>query len=93
MPGRYLLTILRTLTKAGLIVSNRGMRGGYTLAKPANQITIWEVQNVVDPAAALDDRLNVFAPGSQRILNEAFSEADTRKRLSSVTIADMELKG
>jgi Rrf2 family protein len=93
MPGRYLLTILRTLTNAGLVVSNRGVRGGYTLAKPASQITIWEVQNAVYPADVLDDRLNIFAPSSQRILNEAFSDADIQKRLSSVTIDDLKVEG
>lgn len=93
MPDRYLLQILRTLTKAGLIISRRGVQGGYTLAKPANQITIWDVQNAVNPAVAIDDRFNIFAAGSQRILNDAVSDADMQKRLSSITIADMKLKG
>jgi Rrf2 family protein len=36
----YLIQISQSLTKAGLIVSREGTKGGYTLAKPANKISL-----------------------------------------------------
>lgn len=91
MPDRYLLQILRGLANAGLVVSRRGIQGGYTLAKPANQITIWEVQNAVDPADPIDDRFSIFAASSQRVIKDALNNvvSDMQKRLSAVTIADL----
>lgn len=34
MPERFVLTILRTLARAGVVVAPRGIKGGYKLAKP-----------------------------------------------------------
>ncbi len=36
------------LTKAGLVLSHRGTKGGYTLARPANEIRLNEVIRVLD---------------------------------------------
>jgi Rrf2 family protein len=36
----YLIQISQSLTKAGLIVSKEGTKGGYTLAKPAGKISL-----------------------------------------------------
>lgn len=91
MPQRYLLQILGRLTSAGLVVSKRGVRGGYSLAKPANQIAIWDVQNAVNPEDLIDDRFSGFTAIAQRLLKDALSgiASDTQKRLSMMTIADL----
>ena len=39
----YLEQILAKLKKSGLIVSERGVNGGYTLAKKASDITVLEI--------------------------------------------------
>lgn len=38
----YVAKLARTLRKSGLVQSNRGHKGGYVLAKPADDITINE---------------------------------------------------
>ena len=48
IPVKYLEHILLALKKAGLLESRRGMRGGYMLARPPEQISIGEVLRVVD---------------------------------------------
>ncbi len=48
IPIRYLEHILLLLKKAGLLRSHRGLRGGYTLAKPPEKISVGEVLRIVD---------------------------------------------
>jgi|ERR1700683_1368969 Rrf2 family protein len=48
IPLKYLEHILLELKKAGLLVSRHGVRGGYTLARPPNGISIGEALRVVD---------------------------------------------
>ncbi len=38
----YVTKIMRTLRMRGLVVSTRGAAGGYRLARPADQIGVWE---------------------------------------------------
>ena len=40
IPQRYLEQILSTLRQGGLVESTRGAKGGYSLARPAEQITV-----------------------------------------------------
>ena len=40
---RYLEQIFQDLKKAGLLKSRRGPQGGYTLAKPADEITVEDI--------------------------------------------------
>jgi len=49
VPPGYLSKILQTLRKADLLDSKRGLGGGFTLARPAEDITVLEVVNAVDP--------------------------------------------
>ncbi len=49
VPMGYLAKVLQSLSKAGLITSRRGLGGGFTLARPAQEITIYEVVQAVDP--------------------------------------------
>jgi Rrf2 family protein len=43
LSGAYVEKLLRILGKAGLTQSLRGVKGGYTLARPAEQITLGDV--------------------------------------------------
>ncbi|MDS1029479.1 Rrf2 family transcriptional regulator [Bacillota bacterium LX-D] len=43
IPMRFLLKFLRQLVKAGLINSHRGTNGGYSLARPAKEISMLDV--------------------------------------------------
>ena len=43
MPPEFLEKIASTLEKAGFLVSKRGVKGGYTLARPAGKIKLGAV--------------------------------------------------
>lgn len=48
-PQGYLAKVIKSLSRAKVIKSQRGKHGGSVLARPANQINILEVINAVDP--------------------------------------------
>ena len=48
IPLQLLAKILQTLTRAGLLVSHAGTNGGYSLARPASEITAFEVIRAID---------------------------------------------
>ena len=45
----YLSKVLNALGRAGMVEAQRGVHGGFTLARPADELTVLEVINVVDP--------------------------------------------
>ena len=49
VPSAYLSKVLQSLAKAGIVRSQRGLHGGFALAKSPDQLTILEVVEVVDP--------------------------------------------
>lgn len=50
----YLAKIFTKLKKAGLVRSSIGAQGGYELARPADQISFWDV------VVAVEGKLNLF---------------------------------
>jgi Rrf2 family nitric oxide-sensitive transcriptional repressor len=48
-PEGYLAKVLRSLALAELVRSQRGPQGGSVLARPAKQITVYDVIQAVDP--------------------------------------------
>jgi len=51
IPRRFLDTILRQLTRSGLLTSSRGPHGGYALRGPASEISVASVIRILDGAA------------------------------------------
>lgn len=49
VPHAYLSKVLQGLARGGIVTSQRGLHGGFVLARPAARITILEVVNAVDP--------------------------------------------
>lgn len=49
VPSAYLSKVLKSLVRAGLVQSQRGLGGGFVLTKPAEEMNILEVLNAVDP--------------------------------------------
>lgn len=49
VPAGYLIKVLQDLARAGLVKSQRGPNGGFTLLRPPDQITALDVLNAVDP--------------------------------------------
>ena len=53
MPHKFLEAILLELKRNGLLHSQKGQRGGYLLARSADQITVGQVIRVLDGPLAL----------------------------------------
>jgi Rrf2 family transcriptional regulator, nitric oxide-sensitive transcriptional repressor len=49
VPPGYLYKVLQTLDRAGLVHGQRGMHGGFVLARPAEEISVLDVISAVDP--------------------------------------------
>ena len=49
----YLSKVLHALSRAGLVEAQRGVHGGFTLARPPTELTVLDVVNVVDPIKRL----------------------------------------
>ena len=54
IPPSFLAKIISQLSIAGLIHTSRGARGGVSLARPADQISIMEVVEAIDGPIALN---------------------------------------
>ena len=49
VPAGYLSKVLQALGRAGLVDAQRGLKGGYALARPLDELTVLDVINAVDP--------------------------------------------
>ncbi len=49
VPRGYLAKVLQQLVRADLVRSQRGVGGGFALARPPSSIAVLEVLNAVDP--------------------------------------------
>ncbi len=56
--SKYLEQVVGALRRAGLIRSYKGVRGGYALVQPPEDITLWQVIRALDPHEALIDCVN-----------------------------------
>jgi FeS assembly SUF system regulator len=88
--------LLRLLAKEGLLVSHRGVKGGYSLARPAEQISVAGIISAIEGPVALtlcttvehngDCELEGCCPvqGHWQKINRA-----VRSALEDVTLADI----
>jgi Rrf2 family protein len=49
VPVAYLAKVLQQLVRGGIVVSRRGVGGGFTLVKPPARLRILEIVQAVDP--------------------------------------------
>ena len=49
VPAGYLAKVMQNLSRAGLVKSQRGLNGGFTLARDPQLLSILAVVNAVDP--------------------------------------------
>ncbi len=78
IPVQFLEQLFAVLRRAGVLRSQRGVHGGYSFARPATEITVQELVELLDGPIGQDAR-GVFAEAA----------AAAGEVLSSVTIADV----
>jgi Rrf2 family protein len=94
IPLKFLENILGDLRHAGIVRSQRGVEGGYWLARPTEEITVAEVVRAVEGPIA-----NVRGVGPEQVEYAGSAEklrevwiavrANLRAVLEQVTIADL----
>ncbi len=96
LPQPYLEQILLALKGAGIVISKRGVGGGYVLARPASEITLGSIVSAVDGPIVVGDFGEPHTNGAcdhegQCILLAVWSEVGDHMRhhLDSFTLADM----
>lgn len=93
MPPRYVIQMLSQLVKAGVVSGRTGRGGGYTLAKPAAKISLLAIIEAVEgPLANSGANDASHLPAKPRKAIEracAAIVADARKRLASITLAEL----
>lgn len=101
VPAPYMAKQMQLLSKAGIVRASRGKTGGYALARPAGEITLWDVTralNGVEPLFQCSEirqqgpcaatRAECKAPCQ---IARAFAGAEQawRGALMAITIADI----
>jgi Rrf2 family cysteine metabolism transcriptional repressor len=78
IPVQFLEQLFATLRRAGILRSQRGVKGGYSFARPAAEITVLEVVELLD---------GPLGAGSEGVFAQAAQAA--RDVLAETTIADI----
>jgi Rrf2 family protein len=101
VPVAYLAKHLQAMSRAGILTSGKGPRGGYRLARPPADISVLDVVEAVDgdepPFRCLEIRRRGPAAASAREyrtmcgIHRVMVEADEawRRRLARTSIADL----
>jgi Rrf2 family protein len=94
IPEKFLAKIFQSLTRVGLIVSHRGARGGFSLARPAEQITVKELMEAIQGPICFSKCLSELQDCEKQEvckLREILEKAQehTVKLLSQKTLAEL----
>ena len=81
IPSQFLEGLFATLRRAGILQSQRGVKGGYSFARPPTEITVLEVVEL------LEGELGSDASANGAVWAEAVDAV--RAVLSATTIADV----
>jgi len=90
IPAQFLEQLFATLRRAGVLKSQRGVKGGYSFAKPADQITVLEVVEQLDGPLGADAH-GIFAEAAEaaRTVLREQSIADVAEAEAQATGAAM----
>ena len=92
VPRRYVHKVLQALVRAGIVRSQPGPSGGYTLERPAEQTTILDVVKAIGPlqrirACPLGLKSHTDLCPLHRELDDAFAAME--RAFARVTVADV----
>jgi Rrf2 family protein len=55
IPPALMAKLLQRLAQKGLVASHHGIKGGYQIARPASEITVWEILEALEGPIRLGD--------------------------------------
>jgi Rrf2 family protein len=94
LPRDFMAKIFQTLVRAGILRSAKGRGGGFSLARPANQITLMQILEIMEGPQTCDrcvvglEACNDTMPCPQHDLYKPI-RLRLRDYLNSTTVADM----
>jgi Rrf2 family cysteine metabolism transcriptional repressor len=81
IPVQFLEQLFATLRRAGVLRSQRGVKGGYTFARPPSEITVLEVVELLDgPVGGGSESIFADAAAAARAVLSRHSIADVVER-------------
>jgi Rrf2 family protein len=85
IPVQFLEQLFANLRRAGILRSQRGVKGGYSLARPASEVTVLELVELLDgPIGAEATGVFAGAAGAARdVLREATVASVAEEELRS----------
>jgi Rrf2 family protein len=92
MPERFLLQVLRNLVTHGILRSTRGVDGGYSLDRNAEEISLLEVMEAIEgPHGSGIPEGDGFSEQAQQTLRAALAQvADTtRSQLAAIKLSSL----
>jgi Rrf2 family protein len=92
MPERFLLQILRTLVTHGILLSTRGVEGGYRLGRSAAEISLLDIIEAIEgPISSTMEVDKEAAARYQARLAAALNRLDAlvRDELGGVTLTEL----
>ena len=84
--------LFRPLKKAGLVAPWRGMKGGYTLAKPAEEVDLYQVLRALDDPAVRPLKQGGVPPNAEsQAVAELLERAEIglAELLKGITLSDL----
>ena len=86
IPERFLLKIMRSLTKAGIMKSYRGVEGGFALQRAPKDITLFDIIDAVEGQTELQRCLHDIGSCGMCSIYAAFADIqrDLAARLKSI---------
>ena len=87
IPVQFLEHLFATLRRAGILRSQRGVKGGYTFARPSDEVTVLELVEL------LDGPLGAEATGVFAVAAAAAREVLAEATVASVAEAEVRTAG
>ena len=93
IPLAYLSKLMQGLVRSGIVKSQRGLHGGFVLNVDPEELSIWEIVQVVDPIRRIDRcPLKIRSHGTNlcplhRKIDDAL--AATEELFSNTTVAEL----
>src|ERR1700761_4580714 len=84
IPVQFLEHLFATLRRAGILRSQRGVKGGYSFARPPEEVTVLELVELLDGPLGVG-ALGVFAEAAQ-------AAASVLREATVASIAEQEIR-
>ena len=95
LPGPYLAKILQNLVQAGILESVRGPKGGFRMARSAQEVTVGEVVSALEGSSSLHGCVMGFSdcgPDNPCPLHSAWSQVKAQMGASMTEVSIQDLR-